>query len=87
MNRLSFIWLALLSSMLAHMSSSAFAQTDSAREARWRAEVEPSLVVGDAHTLTTATGQPFFSIFTVCGVPAATATSQLLPPQMEDGTS
>ena len=64
MNRLSFIWLALLPLMLAFISSSAFAQTDLAREARWRAEVEPGLVVGDAHTLTTATGQPFFSIFT-----------------------
>ncbi len=64
MNRLSFIWLALLPSMLAIISLSAFAQTDTAREARWRAEVEPGLVVGDAHTLTTATGQQFFSIFT-----------------------
>ena len=64
MNRLSFIWLALLFSILMRISSSAFAQTDSAREARWRAEVEPGLVVGDAYTLTTSTGQPFFSIFT-----------------------
>ena len=64
MNRLSFIWLALLCSMLALISSSAFAQTDIAREARWRAEVEPGLVVGDAYTLKTATGQSFFSIFT-----------------------
>ena len=64
MNRLSFIWLALLLAILALMSSSAFAQTDVAREARWRAEVEPGLVVGDAHTLTTSTGQSFFSIFT-----------------------
>ena len=64
MNRLSFIWLALLFSNLALGSSSAFAQTDIAREARWRAEVEPGLVVGDAYTLKTATGQPFFSIFT-----------------------
>ena len=60
MNRLSFIWLALL----ALISSTAYAQTDSAREARWRAEVEPGLVVGDAQTLTTLTGQPFFAIFT-----------------------
>lgn len=64
MNRLSFIWLALLFSILMRISSSAFAQTDSAREARWRAEVEPGLVVGDAYTLTTSTGQPFFSVFT-----------------------
>lgn len=64
MNRLSFIWLALLFSILMRISSSAFAQTDSAREARWRAEVAPGLVVGDAYTLTTSTGQPFFSIFT-----------------------
>ena len=64
MNRLSFIWLAIEVSILMLLSSSAFAQTDSAREARWRAEVEPGLVVGDAYTLTTAVGQPFFSIFT-----------------------
>lgn len=64
MNRLSFIRLALLFSILMRISSSAFAQTDSAREARWRAEVAPGLVVGDAYTLTTSTGQPFFSIFT-----------------------
>ena len=61
MNRLSFIWLALV---LLLVSPWVDAQTDAAREARWRAEVEPGLVVGDAHTLTTATGQPFFSIFT-----------------------
>lgn len=64
MNRLSFIRSALTVSMLTLISLSAVAQTDTAREARWRAEVEPGLVVGDAQTLTTATGQPFFSIFT-----------------------
>ena len=61
MNRLSFIWLAFVLSVI---SPWAAAQTDIAREARWRAEVEPGLVVGDAYTLKTATGQPFFSIFT-----------------------
>ena len=61
MNRLSFIWLAFVLSVI---SPWAAAQTDSAREARWRAEVEPGLVVGDAYTLKTATGQSFFSIFT-----------------------
>ncbi len=48
-----------------HLSSlSAFAQTDTVREARLRAEVEPSIVVGDAQTLTTADGRKFFAIFT-----------------------
>ena len=64
MNRLSFILRSLLPSALALVSISALAQTDAAREARWRAEVEPGLVVGDAYTLKTATEQPFFSIFT-----------------------
>ena len=45
-------------------SVSAFAQTDTAREARWRAEVEPGLVVGDAQTLTSSDGRQFFAIFT-----------------------
>jgi hypothetical protein len=40
-----------------------FAQTDSAREARWRAEVEPNIVVGDAQTLKTNEGGEFFAIF------------------------
>jgi hypothetical protein len=39
------------------------AQTDSAREARWRAEVEPNIVVGDAQTLKTNEGREFFAIF------------------------
>jgi hypothetical protein len=42
----------------------ALAQTDSAREARWRAEVEPNIVVGDAQTLKTSAGREFFAIFT-----------------------
>jgi pimeloyl-ACP methyl ester carboxylesterase len=42
----------------------ALAQTDSAREARWRAEIEPSIVVGDAQTLKTSEGREFFAIFT-----------------------
>lgn len=40
------------------------AQTDTAREARWRAEVEPNIVVGDAQTLKTNEGREFFAIFT-----------------------
>jgi pimeloyl-ACP methyl ester carboxylesterase len=42
----------------------ALAQTDSTREARWRAEVEPNIVVGDAQTLKTNEGREFFAIFT-----------------------
>jgi acetyl esterase/lipase len=42
----------------------ALAQTDTAREARWRAEVEPNIVVGDAQTLKTSEGREFFAIFT-----------------------
>ncbi len=41
-----------------------FGQTDAAREARWRAEVEPNIVVGDAQTLKTNEGREFFTIFT-----------------------
>ncbi len=41
-----------------------FAQTDVAREARWRAEIEPNIVVGDAQTLKTREGREFFAIFT-----------------------
>jgi pimeloyl-ACP methyl ester carboxylesterase len=41
-----------------------FAQTDSAREARWRAEVEPNIVVGDGQTLKSNEGREFFAIFT-----------------------
>ncbi|TAG01894.1 MAG: DUF3530 family protein [Burkholderiales bacterium] len=44
--------------------ASAFAQTDAAREARWRAEVEPNIVVGDAVTLNRKEGTDFFAIFT-----------------------
>ncbi len=40
-----------------------FAQSDRAREARWRAEVEPNIVVGDAQTLRTKDGVDFFAIF------------------------
>jgi triacylglycerol esterase/lipase EstA (alpha/beta hydrolase family) len=42
----------------------AVAQTDSAREVRWRAEVEPNIVVGDAQTLKTNEAREFFAIFT-----------------------
>ncbi|MGL5003176.1 MAG: DUF3530 domain-containing protein, partial [Casimicrobium sp.] len=42
----------------------AIAQTDAAREARWRAEIEPNIVVGDAQTLKTSEGREFFAIFT-----------------------
>jgi hypothetical protein len=45
-------------------SVSAFAQSDTVREARLRAEVEPGIVVGDAQTLTTTDGRKFFAIFT-----------------------
>jgi pimeloyl-ACP methyl ester carboxylesterase len=45
-------------------SMNAFAQTDAAREARWRAEVEPNIVVGDPQTLKTSAGREFFAIFT-----------------------
>ena len=45
-------------------NASAFAQTDTAREVRWRAEVEPGIVVGEAQTLTTVDGRQFFAIFT-----------------------
>jgi hypothetical protein len=46
------------------LSALSFAQTDSAREARWRAEVEPNIVVGDAQTLKSKDGREFFAIFT-----------------------
>jgi hypothetical protein len=45
-------------------TSFVFAQTDAAREARWRAEVEPNIVVGDAQTLKSSEGREFFAIFT-----------------------
>lgn len=48
------------------LSSLAAAQTDVAREARWRSEVEPGIVVGDAVTLVAESDQrrEFFAIFT-----------------------
>jgi pimeloyl-ACP methyl ester carboxylesterase len=54
-------WLLIL---LLIASSFAVAQTDGAREARWRAEVEPNIVVGDAQTLKSSEGREFFAIFT-----------------------
>lgn len=58
-------WLSFSFAILFSMASAhAFAQTDAAREARWRAEVEPGLVVGDGQTLTTSDGRKFFAIFT-----------------------
>ncbi len=45
-------------------TSVAFAQSDSARETRLRAEVEPSIVVGDAVTLSTDERREFFAIAT-----------------------
>jgi pimeloyl-ACP methyl ester carboxylesterase len=50
--------------LLFFVSTLAYAQTDSEREARWRSEVEPSIVIGDAHTLKTKEGREFFTIFT-----------------------
>ena len=61
MKRLLFVWLTVA---LLLAGENAIAQTDAAREARWRAEVEPGLVVGDAQTLTTPAGRNFFAIFT-----------------------
>jgi hypothetical protein len=49
---------------LVSFASVSVAQTDNQREARWRAEVEPSLVVGDAQTLKTKDGREYFAIFT-----------------------
>lgn len=54
----------LITLFLLLASASVFAQSDLAREARWRAEVEPNIVVGDAQTLRTKDGREFFSIFT-----------------------
>jgi hypothetical protein len=54
----------LLVLIAALICAASFAQTDSEREARWRAEVEPSIVVGDAQTLKTKEGREFFAIFT-----------------------
>jgi hypothetical protein len=48
----------------AAFTSNAFAQTDGPREARLRAEVEPSIVVGDSVTLNTDEGRGFFAIHT-----------------------
>jgi acetyl esterase/lipase len=57
--RLWTLWVGLVL-----LAPSSFAQTDTEREARWRAEVEPSIVVGDAQTLKTKEGREFFAIFT-----------------------
>jgi alpha/beta superfamily hydrolase len=54
----------LLLAALVLFASVSHAQTDTAREARWRAEVEPNIVVGDAQTLKTKEGREFFAIFT-----------------------
>jgi alpha/beta superfamily hydrolase len=59
--RLMRSFVAIFSFLLATFS---FAQSDLAREARWRAEVEPNIVVGDAQTLRTKDGREFFAIFT-----------------------
>jgi pimeloyl-ACP methyl ester carboxylesterase len=55
-------WLLFL--MFLATTPAALAQTDVAREARWRSEVEPSLVVGEAQTLKTKDEREFFAIFT-----------------------
>jgi pimeloyl-ACP methyl ester carboxylesterase len=49
--------------LLVCASLTALAQSDRAREARWRAEVEPTLVVGEGLTLNAA-GEDFFAIWT-----------------------
>ncbi len=55
--------LTLFAGMLLCVATS-FSQTDSAREVRWRAEVEPNIVVGEAQTIKSAEGRDFFAIFT-----------------------
>jgi triacylglycerol esterase/lipase EstA (alpha/beta hydrolase family) len=61
MNR--YIGAVVVFAALAFQAADSFAQTDTAREARWRAEVEPNIVVGDAQTLVSSDGREFFSIF------------------------
>jgi alpha/beta superfamily hydrolase len=57
------IYLLMVSAVVSLLACQSFAQTDSAREARWRAEVEPNIVVGDAQTLKTSDGREFFAIY------------------------